>query len=94
VLRVVLTVLTLAVTIYALIDCIQTPDRTVRNLPKLAWIVLVALVSWVGPIAWFLAGAPTPPWQRGLGGRFGPPSTRGPQAPRGPEDDPDFLRGL
>lgn len=90
-LRVVLTVLTLAVTIYALIDCIQTPEHRVRNLPKLAWIVLVALLSWVGPIAWFIAGAPTPPWQRG---RLGPPGTRGPQAPRGPEDDPDFLRGL
>ena len=42
--RVVFTVLTLAVTIYALIDCIQTPEHRVRNLPKLAWIVLLSLI--------------------------------------------------
>ena len=82
-------VLSLVLTIYALIDCIQTPEHRVRNLPKLAWIVLIALVAWAGPIAWFYAGAPTPPWHRAIG-RGGP----GPRRPRGPEDDPDFLRGL
>ena len=41
----------------------------------------------VGPIAWFFAGR-----QRGqLNGRRGPTYT---SAPRGPDDDPDFLRNL
>ena len=73
-----------------MIDCVQTPDERVRNMPKLAWLALIVIAVWVGPIAWIFAGRPqaTPPW--GPLGRRGTP----PSGPRGPEDDPDFLRGL
>lgn len=83
-LRVLLTVASLALTIYALVDCIQTEDERVRHLPKLLWIVLVVLVPWVGPVTWLLVGR-----QRSL-----PPRKRPVTGPRGPEDDPDFLRNL
>ena len=82
-LRVVLTLASLGLTIYALIDCIQTPDDRVRHIPKLVWALLVLLVPWVGPITWLLAGR-----------RRDTPPRRGRIGPKGPEDDPDFLRRL
>jgi hypothetical protein len=84
--------LTIAVTVYAVVDCIQTDDAQVRGLPKLLWLLLILLFPIVGSIAWFIAGRP----QRGTAGRG--PSGRGPShrppPPRGPDDDPDFLRRL
>ena len=78
---------TVALTVYAVVDCIQTDDSRVRNLPKVLWILLVLLFPLVGPIAWLVAGRP-PRTTPGQGPR--------PQArpPRGPDDDPDFLRRL
>ena len=53
--------------------------------PKvLAWIVLIVIGTFVGPIAWLIAGK-----ERKLPGRR--PRPRG---PLGPDDDPDFLRGI
>jgi hypothetical protein len=84
--------LTIAVTVYAVVDCIQTDDAQVRGLPKLLWLLLILLFPIVGAIAWFIAGRP----QRGTAGRG--PAGRGPShrppPPRGPDDDPDFLRRL
>jgi hypothetical protein len=88
VLRVVLIAIVVFATIYALVDCVQTDRRLVRVMPKPAWLLAI-LVPVVGPLSWFLAGraatrgGPT----RGTGG--GRPS-----GPRGPDDDPDFLRRL
>jgi len=85
--RVLLLVVVFAMTIYAVIDAIQTDDASVRHLPKIVWILLILLFAPIGPIAWFVTGR-----QRGpQGGRPGP---RRPSAPRGPDDDPDFLRNL
>ncbi len=83
-LRVLLIVASIGLTIYALVDCIQTDDERVRFLPKLIWIALVVLVAWVGPLTWLIVGSAKtlPPRKRPLTG------------PRGPEDDPDFLRNL
>ncbi len=98
-LRVLFPVLVLAVTVYALIECIQTQDEQVRNLPKLIWILLIVIAPLVGGLAWLIAGRPQsilPGGGPGGQGRQGPgrsPQNR-PQAPRGPDDDPDFLRGL
>ena len=52
-----------------------------RGLPKVGWIIL----TFVGPIAWLIAGK-----ERSLPGRDG----RQRRGPLGPDDDPDFLRGL
>ncbi|HHU09376.1 MAG TPA: PLDc_N domain-containing protein [Intrasporangiaceae bacterium] len=84
-LRVLPVVIALALAVYALVDCIQTDESQVRGIPKLFWIVLIVLVTFVGPIAWLIAGKERQfPGQRG-------PQRRG---PLGPDDDPDFLRGL
>ena len=80
---------TVALTVYAVVDCIQTDDSRVRNLPKVLWILLVLLFPLVGPIAWLVAGRPP---------RSTPGQGQGPRPqarpPRGPDDDPDFLRRL
>lgn len=75
----------LGLAIYALVDCIQTDDSRVRGIPKMLWIVLIVLITFVGPLAWLIAGKERS--QPGRGGR----QRRG---PLGPDDDPDFLRGL
>jgi hypothetical protein len=48
----------LAVWIYALVDCIGTPERQVRFLPKLAWLMIIVFFGWIliGPLAWLVAG--------------------------------------
>ncbi|HXR67788.1 MAG TPA: PLD nuclease N-terminal domain-containing protein [Dermatophilaceae bacterium] len=80
-------VIGLALTIYALVDAIQTDDLVVLHLRKIYWILLILLFPWVGAIAWLVAGK-----QRGqLNGRN---ESRYPRPPLGPDDDPDFLRGL
>lgn len=89
-LRVVLALALLAFTVYAVVDCAQTEDERVRNLPKLAWVVMILLFTPAGGLAWFLAGRP-----QGPGGmlRLRGPQDR-PQGPKGPDDDPDFLKNL
>jgi hypothetical protein len=80
--------LSIALTVYAVVDCVQTDEQRIRNLPKLLWLLLILLFPLVGPIAWFIAGRP----QRGSAGDRG--RTHRPPPPRGPDDDPDFLRRL
>ena len=89
--------LSVALTVYCLIDAIQTDESEVRNLPKMAWLLLVLLFPVIGPISWLVAGRP----------EQGPGPVRSQQRrleqhererdagrPRGPDDDPDFLKGL
>ena len=87
--RVVLGLIVLAITIYSVIDAIQTEDARVQYLPKLIWIVLIVLTapSGIGGIAWLVAG-------RARGPRSGRQGPNYPAAPRGPDDDPDFLSTL
>jgi hypothetical protein len=99
-LRVLPAVIEIGLLLYCLIDCIQAPDGTVRNLPKWGWIVLIVLVPWIGPVAYLIAGRPRregatsgAPWSP-PGRPDGRASRPGPRAPRGPDDDPDFLRDL
>ena len=82
-LRVLPWLLGIALTVYAAVDCIQTDEARVRNLPKLVWVFLILLFAVAGPLAWFIAGRPKGQWPtRGPGQR--------PSAPRGP----DVLRNL
>lgn len=88
----------LVLAIYAVVDCIQAREDLVRGLPKIVWVFVILLFPLVGSIAWFLAGRPRAAqqtrsqferWQdhsRELGHKADPP--------RGPDDDPDFLKGL
>jgi hypothetical protein len=88
----------LVLAIYAVIDCIQAREDLVRGLPKIVWVFVILLFPLVGSIAWFVAGRPQRAqieqtqferWQdhaRDHGYKADPP--------HGPDDDPDFLKGL
>ncbi|GII30702.1 hypothetical protein Pmi06nite_41440 [Planotetraspora mira] len=91
----------LAFWLYCLFDVITRPEQDVRRLPKILWVIIVVLLAALGGLLWLLLGRPrvgdTVP---GVGGLYGgPPSTMPPpapraEAPRGPDDDPEFLRHL
>lgn len=45
--------------LYALYDAITTVDVHVRNLPKVAWVLIILFLFEIGAAAWFLLGRPT-----------------------------------
>lgn len=79
--RVLPAVLEFALVVFCLVDCVQTDRDRVRNLPKVAWILLILLVPLVGGIAWLVAGRPG----RGARHEQGQPF-RHPRATGFPED--------
>jgi len=87
--RGILAVLSIALTVFALADCVQTKDEKVRGVPKWAWIVLIVLLPWVGPLTWLFVGKERS-WGRGAAGGPGPRR----DGPLAPDEDPDFLRKL
>ncbi|MEU3295259.1 PLD nuclease N-terminal domain-containing protein [Streptomyces longwoodensis] len=82
----------LALTIFAFIDCLNTPEDEARHLPKIAWVFIILLFWIVGPIAWLAAGR----------GRTAPAGGRTPSEwhrnhrPQyvAPDDNPEFLKSL
>jgi len=73
--------------LYALIDCVQTPARSARSLPKAVWILVIVLLPGLGGVAWLFLGRER---SAGSAGWF----LSGRSAPTAPDDDPDFLRQL
>lgn len=91
-----LTIATVALTAYALVDVIATDSHLIRYLPKLVWLMVVILVPVLGGLTWLILGRPR-------GGSLLPGTTSNDQAapkrgqrgrPLAPDDDPDFLRRL
>jgi hypothetical protein len=94
-----------AVWVFCIIDVITTPDFACRNLPKLAWVFIVILLSDVGSIAWLVAGRP---WNmqaadlpykanqsnRGNRGTGGDRQAASRARATSPDDDEDFLAQL
>ena len=84
-----LVVIGIALFVYTVFDLIATPSSRVRYLPKLVWFV-VLLFAPIGPLLWLYFGrmrTTSPPPKDG--GVWTPPP-----GPRGPDDDPDYLRNL
>ncbi|MEU8778545.1 PLD nuclease N-terminal domain-containing protein [Streptomyces sp. NPDC048606] len=84
--------LLLALTIYAFIDCLNTPEEEVKHLPKGVWVLIILVFSIVGPVVWLSAGR-----KRAAVGGGGGVSRAG----RGrrqqwvaPDDNPEFLKSL
>jgi Phospholipase_D-nuclease N-terminal len=96
VLRYVPALLSLALTVYCVIDAFQTPEVDMRNLPKIAWIIVVLLFPVIGPVSWLLFGRPTRHSIRSSGPGQVEERRRDQdrRRPRGPDDDPDFLKDL
>jgi hypothetical protein len=76
----------LALLIYCLVDVISIYESRIKSLNKIAWVFIVILVPVVGPILWLTVGKM----------RGGPEQTvqrvSRSRVPKGPDDDPDFLR--
>ncbi|MEN8655876.1 PLD nuclease N-terminal domain-containing protein [Streptomyces sp. 21So2-11] len=86
--------LVLALWIYAFIDCLNTPEKEVRHLPKVVWVIIVLLFGEVliGPVAWLVVGK-----VRGgpRGGSAGSGGLRGGRPKwTAPDDNPEFLASL
>ncbi|WP_378144910.1 PLD nuclease N-terminal domain-containing protein [Cnuibacter sp. UC19_7] len=75
----VLVIIVVAFTIYALVDSLMLERSRIRGLPRWAWVLIVLLLPPIGGVLWFLIGRGA---KRGAAPR-----------PRvlGPDDDPDFL---
>ncbi|HZC69691.1 MAG TPA: PLDc N-terminal domain-containing protein [Jatrophihabitans sp.] len=86
-----LAVIAFAVWVFCIIDVITTPPDQCRNLPKLAWLLVVVLLIDVGSIVWLIAGRN---WARVPFGAAPQDARRTPSRPTNPDDDEDFLAGL
>ncbi|GAA3674590.1 hypothetical protein GCM10023081_11250 [Arthrobacter ginkgonis] len=82
----------LAVTLYALIECIRTRPREVRSLSKPAWVLAILLLPLIGAVLWFWLGRPRKGGAPGFGGQGR--SAAGPRPTGAPDDDEQFLRSL
>ncbi|MFD0355438.1 PLD nuclease N-terminal domain-containing protein [Streptomyces sp. NPDC127110] len=81
--------LILALTIYAFIDCLNTPEEEVKHLPKTVWVLIILLFSIVGPVVWLFAGRK----RSAVGGGGGGGRARRQQWVA-PDDNPEFLKSL
>ncbi|MFJ8887904.1 PLD nuclease N-terminal domain-containing protein [Streptomyces sp. NPDC102402] len=91
-LRALIFLLPLALTIFAFIDCLNTPEDEAKHLPKVAWVFIILLFWIVGPVVWLVAGkVRTAPAE-------GRASSEWPRRRRttwvAPDDNPDFLKSL
>ncbi|RNL78648.1 PLD nuclease N-terminal domain-containing protein [Nocardioides marmorisolisilvae] len=91
--------LVLALDVFCVIDLIQTRDDEVRNLPKIAWLILILLFPPIGSIAWLAAGRPQPGARRPSA--YERSATSFPEYDRPgraagvtPESDEEFLRKI
>ncbi len=97
----------IALWLFCIIDAITTPASSVRNLPKLAWVMIVILLVDIGSVAWLVAGRN---WNERLSDRVQalsdqtgrtPSRAARPSAARrtrpvatNPDDDEEFIAGL
>ncbi|MFJ8863354.1 PLD nuclease N-terminal domain-containing protein [Streptomyces sp. NPDC102451] len=88
-LRALIYILPLALTIFAFIDCLNTPEDEAKHLPKIAWVFIILLFWIVGPIVWLAAGKVRHAPAGGLAPSRGRRSTW-----VAPDDNPDFLKSL
>lgn len=104
--RVLLFMFILAVTVYAVVDCLNADEEDRRGLPTGLWLILIIMLPIFGPVSWYLlsssqrrarlaAGGPAHP--RPTTGSTGPaygrpaPRQQRPARPVAPDDDPEFL---
>ncbi|MER6528406.1 PLD nuclease N-terminal domain-containing protein [Streptomyces sp. NPDC001508] len=91
-LRLLMYLVPLALTIFALIDCLNTPEDEARHLPKIAWVFVILLFWIVGPIAWLAAGKVRQPPVSGRTPSEWHRNHRFEQV--APDDNPEFLKSL
>ncbi|MCX5074875.1 PLD nuclease N-terminal domain-containing protein [Streptomyces sp. NBC_00513] len=76
--------LLIALTVYAFIDCLNTPEEEVKHLQKVVWVLIILLFPIVGAIVWLYSGKK----RQASAGR-----ARRTQWVA-PDDNPEFLNSL
>ena len=102
-----ITLVSIVLWVYAFFDALTTPAQEARNLPKVLWLVVIALFMPVGSILWLFLGRPRrsvpvqseapSPDQTVSADDLDPSDFAKPSDsphPLGPDDDPEFLRRL
>ncbi len=85
--RVLAIILAVALWVYGLIDCAQTPEEKMPpGLPKPVWMLIILLVPGLGALAWLVVKL--------LAQSQGGSATRKRKGPTAPDDDPEFLAKL
>lgn len=77
----IISLVTLALCIFALVDLITSDASQIKHLPKVAWVIIVLLFPLVGSIVWLLVGKDRSPVSDGWGS-FGDPNRRVDAAPK------------
>jgi hypothetical protein len=94
---VLLALILIGVWLFGLFDVLTTDESEVRHLPKFGWFLVVLLGSLLGAALWFALGRErvhVPPGSGGSPGTLPGSPDLASEPPKGPEDDPDFLRDL
>lgn len=87
--RVLPIVLAVALWVYGLIDCAQTPEEEVPpGLAKPVWLLIIMLIPGLGAVAWLVV--------KGINksSAGSPLGSRRQRRPSAPDDDPEFLANL
>lgn len=71
--------------IYALVDLAQVEKERVALMPKWAWVIVILVLPYLGPIGWLIFGRTS--WGGGGGGGDDDPVPA-------PDNDPEFLKTL
>lgn len=87
-----LSLVTLALCIYCVIEAIVTDNALVRHLPKVVWVLLILFFPLVGSIAWLVAGRPQHASPRPSTNVFPEYDRPGRATGVTPESDQEFLR--
>lgn len=102
-LRILPVVLLIALVVYALIDCVRTPDDDMPvGIPKVLWVILIILFPGIAALAWIVvsrvaranAAQARSPRRPGLWSSPTPPRPVRRSGPTAPDDDPEFLARL
>ncbi|MCK6209795.1 PLDc N-terminal domain-containing protein [Georgenia sp. EYE_87] len=101
--RILPVVLLIALVVYALIDCVRTPDDDMPvGIPKVLWVILIILFPGIAALAWIVvsrvaranAAKAAGPVRPGLWSSPTPPRPVRRSGPVAPDDDPEFLARL
>lgn len=88
----------MALWVFCLVEAISSPEDRIRNLPKIAWILIVLFFPFAGSVAWLVAGRPQPGAGRPAHERAVPDfpeyDRRGRSPVTRPGDDQEFLRNV
>ncbi len=88
-----LSIVSITLMVFCLIEAVSTDQSRMRNLPKLGWILLILFFPLAGSIAWLVAGRPAVARPRpGAAPAFPEYDRPGRARSSDPVKDEDFLK--